>query len=128
MADSTEAAKPKGGKKIMGQPAWMWAVGAGVVVVGYILLKRKPAAAPAQHPPAYQSPTGWSTETMTRWLGDWQGQPRPPRTHIIPIGKPKKKKQDDSGSDNGGGGGDGGGDGGGHHHRHHHHHGGGGGG
>lgn len=75
-------------KKFLGQPVWLWVVGAVVVVGGYLYLKHKqptPTGQPSGQRPntaGFVSPTGWSTETFTRWIHDHQGpphhRPRPP--------------------------------------------------
>ena len=85
MADPvTRAGRPpaKGeGGKLMGQPAWMWAAGAGVVILGYLIIRSKSSKSGqgsgqgtgAQRPQG--GPGGWSTQTFKIWVRDHHGRP-----------------------------------------------------
>lgn len=84
MADTTtRAGKPaaaaKGGE-FLGQPAWIWAVGAAAVLLGYLYIKSKSSQQPASGqggPRQGGAPTGWTTNTFKIWVRDHHGQPGP---------------------------------------------------
>lgn len=71
-------------KKIAGQPAWLWAIAAVVVVGGYLYFKHTQSGAAAQ-PAQPAQPMGQSTShsTFSETIKDMQSHP-----------KPKKKKDD----------------------------------
>lgn len=95
------------GRTLGGQPLWLWGVGAVVVVAGYLYLRRKqaPAASSGQQRAGqvYVTPTGFTSETLTRWIKQHQGPPRfrpgPPRVWPPPKWPPPKNPHDDPGPD-----------------------------
>ena len=86
MADPvTRAAKPPAGKgkEFLGQPAWVWAAGAGAVILGYLYIRSK-SSSPQQAGGGGQrragggyGPAGWTTDTFKIWVRQHQGSPRP---------------------------------------------------
>lgn len=81
MPDTTPAA-PGGGKKLAGQPWWVWAAGLGAIAIGYYLIKKQQSAAATAAAPSSQgtataaaSPTGTSLGQYLLWVIDHQGQP-----------------------------------------------------
>ena len=77
--------------EVLGQPVWLWLVGAGIVIVGVWYFKNhssSSAAGTGQQPSGQQSPYG-----MTTFL-DWVGQhQKSPATTPTPKPKPKPKKK-----------------------------------
>lgn len=80
MADTPAAGS---GKKILGQPWWIWAAGAVALVGGFIYLRSKGKASAAQAGSTgqasttgtYSSPTGLSWEQFLLFLHDQQAAP-----------------------------------------------------
>lgn len=70
-------------KEIAGQPMWVWLVGAGVVIVGYLYFKSRSSAAPATSTstPAASTSGGTSqttqSKTVKRSIVDLHSHPRP---------------------------------------------------
>ena len=95
MADTTtRAGKPaaparKGGE-FLGQPTWIWAVGAGAILLGYLYIRSKSSTSGqgtgSGAPRQGGGPTGWTTDTFKIWVRDHHGQPGPG-----PKPKPKPK-------------------------------------
>ena len=113
MAD-TPAPSGGGGKKLLGQPMWIWAAGAVALIGGFIYLRSKASASAAtqaadttgQATGTYQSPTGLSWEQFLLYLHDQQGSggtttstttagsPAPPPVSapkVFPVNKPAAK-------------------------------------
>lgn len=86
MADPTTRAsapaKGGGGKKgeLLGQPWWVWAAGAGALVLGYLYLKSHQQQASTPQGAGGQRGGGaggggmpWSTQSLSLWIKDHHG-------------------------------------------------------
>jgi len=76
-------------KEIAGQPVWLWAVGAVVVVGGYLYFThRASSASPSGTGSGTGQPAGKSSSSSTfkEWLVQHQGGPHPK-----PKPKPRKR-------------------------------------
>jgi hypothetical protein len=88
------------GKGFLGQPGWMWAVGAGVIVLAYLYLKSHQSPQQAGQGGGQGTGgggrqggagTGWTATSFTSWVTDHQGPPNPHK----PKPKPKPKSPPD---------------------------------
>lgn len=107
MAATTTAAAPARGKgkEFLGQPAWMWAVGGGVILIGYLYIRsrsktagQQPGSGQGQQRPygAYAGgPHGWTSQTFSIWVRQHDGgghrPPREPRPRPGPGPGPGQK-------------------------------------
>ncbi len=68
-------------QQILGQPAWMWAAGAAVIIGGYLYLKHKQSSSAAQPAPGAGGGGGKSTSTSTfrETITDLHSNPKPRR-------------------------------------------------
>jgi|SRR6516162_7221230 hypothetical protein len=85
-------------KEIAGQPAWLWAVGAGLVIVGYLYFKSHSASSSA--PAGGGTPgggggggtaTGGGQWSLKEWVTQHQASPapaphKPHKPHVDPGG------------------------------------------
>lgn len=99
-------AKSGGGQKIAGQPAWVWGVGLGAVVLGYLYIRSRGASSATAAKGTGEgtgtgaaagggggAQTGWTTETFKVWVRDHHGHghrkitvpPRLPPSHRKPA-------------------------------------------
>jgi hypothetical protein len=103
---SAPASSPGKGmqKEILGQPAWLWAVGAVVLVGGYLYLRsHSSSSASGQQKPAGSgqravlvgSPTGLSLEQFLLLLQDMHGSGHMHSRKQPPPRRPPKKKDHD---------------------------------
>jgi hypothetical protein len=76
-------------KEIAGQPVWLWAVGAAVVIGGYVYFTRRAAPASAGGQSGQGGGKSTSSTNIKEWIVQHQGGPRPkPR----PKPKPPHKR------------------------------------
>ena len=82
MADAPAAAGGSGLKKqVAGQPLWLWAVGAGVVILGYLYFSHKAStstAAPGSSSGSGHGKPGKDTTSINETIKDFQGSPAVP--------------------------------------------------
>jgi hypothetical protein len=66
-------------RELAGQPLWLWAVGAGVVVLGYLYFRSHSSTTPASSSGQPAGGAGKSTETSSfkETITNLQGPPSP---------------------------------------------------
>ena len=64
-------------QEVLGQPVWLWALGAVAIVGGYWYFSSKASASSASSgSPAVPQQKSSSTTTLKETITDWQGPPK----------------------------------------------------
>jgi hypothetical protein len=84
-------------KEVAGQPVWLWAVGAVVIVGGYLYFTHKASSASSASSPGSGTGQGGkssNTSMFKEWLVQHQGGPKPkPKPKPVNPGGPIRRKR-----------------------------------